>query len=1527
MMKRKWLMRTALVAVLSTIAVGSAEAAQTLRVQVDQKGDFVLIGNALGHECDGGTPAPVVGTANCGGSSNNGDSAPDIFWRADAPGAGQAQANTGITVAQARSSAVLAIPPGATVSHAFLYWGANAAGGDDTITLDRQGGFTQTVTADQMYTSGNNSYQGVADITSIVQANGSGAYRVSGVNATNIVNLNNSNNYAGWWMVVFYELATDPPRNLALFDGLDPVSNNNAQNINLSGFLVPPVFANAKLGIVAFEGDNTLTGDSFSFGPAPALTNGLNPATNFFNATRSFLGVGDHRAGDLPELLGTPQSNSGIDMDVVDVTNKLMAGQTSVPISATSTGDVYYLAGFVTSIPTFKPDFSTSEKTAVDLNGGALLPGDIIEYTVVATNTGNDTAVNTIMNDPLPMGVTYLPGSIGITAGANVGGKTDMTADDQCEYVMATNTVTCRIGVGADAAQGGTMLVGESTTITFQVTVNADASGIIYNQALITASGLLGAPAEDTPTDGNGPTGGQPPTPVLIDACETDAQCMAPTPYCNTTPDPNVCVECIENSHCPANLPTCDLGTNTCICVPSGPEICDGVDNDCNGMVDEGFNIGMPCTSGVGECAVMGAITCLTTTISSCDAEPLPPSAEICDGLDNDCDGVNDNDNPGGGMSCMTGFPGICSEGLTNCTAGMVTCVANVMPGQQMETCDTLDEDCDGVADNGFNVGMSCTVGVGACANSGVIICTDPNNSMCDALANPPGEEICGDAIDNDCDGTTDEGCLDSDNDGIPDEVEIQVGTDPMDADSDDDGVPDGQEPDWDQDTDGDGLINALDSDSDNDGLFDGTEMGLDCSNPGTDTSANQCIPDADMGNSTTDPLDPDTDNGGVSDGSEDVNKNGTIDEGERDPNDPTDDNTITDTDGDGLSDDFENQIGSDPNDADSDDDGVPDGQEANPAADSDGDGLINVLDVDSDNDGLFDGTEMGFDCSNPDTDTSQNTCIPDGDMGTTQTSPIDPDTDNGGISDGSEDFDKDGVVDPGEGDPNDPSDDTTIIDTDGDGLSDDFENQIGSDPNDADSDDDGVIDGLEANPAEDTDGDGTINVLDPDSDGDGILDGTEMGFDCSNQATNPAANNCVPDADMGTTTTSPVNPDTDFGGVPDGVEDFNKNGTIDPGEGDPNDPSDDGNIKDSDGDGLPDDYETSIGSDPNDADSDDDGVPDGQEINPAEDTDGDGLINVLDADSDNDGLWDGTEMGFDCSNADTDTTKNRCIPDADDGSTTTDPLDRDTDDGGISDGAEDFDKDGTVDPGEGDPNDPSDDTTIVDTDGDGLSDDFENQIGSDPNDADTDDDGVIDGQEANPAEDSDGDGLINVLDPDSDNDGLFDGTEMGFDCSNGATNAEKGNCIPDADMGSTKTSPLDPDTDKGGVPDGIEDFNKNGTIDPGEGDPNNPADDKTCTTDADCGDPRSGKVCDDKFNACVPGCRGTNGNGCPADQICSSTTDAIGTCGAEPTGILITGGCVCTTGTSNSSNDSPVGFGIAIAAACAVMARRQKRR
>ena len=466
---------------------------------------------------------------------------------------------------------------------------------------------------------------------------------------------------------------------------------------------------------------------------------------------------------------------------------------------------------------------------------------------------------------------------------------------------------------------------------------------------------------------------------------------------------------------------------------------------------------------------------------------------------------------------------------------------------------------------------------------------------------------------------------------------------------------------------------------------------------------------------------------------------------------------------------------------------------------------------------------------------------------------------------------------------------DDGCADTDKDGIIDVIEDAIGTDKNDADSDDDGVIDGKEPDYDKDTDGDGLINALDPDSDNDALWDGLELGLDCTNPATDPAAGRCSPDGDKGATKTDPLKADTDGGGASDGSEDGNLNGVVDANETDPTagKGADDAQVTDTDKDGLSDPLEISLGSDPNDGDSDDDGLLDGAEPNPGDDSDGDGLNTISDVDSDNDALPDGLEAGSKCDNPATDSAKKHCKPDADAGQTTTYVLISDTDGGGASDGSEDANLNGIVDKGETNPvlGKGADDGKVVDTDGDGLSDSLEDTLGTDKNDRDSDDDGLPDGAEPNPSDDGDGDGKLPPLDDDSDNDGIKDGTEAGRDCKGQGTNAAAGKCIPDADSGATTTHVLIADSDRGGVSDGEEDKNKNGKVDPGERDPNDASDDSSfCKTDKDCGGANNGMVCEN--TNCVKGCRGTGADsGCPAGQTCTSKDSSVGTCQPNGTG------------------------------------------
>ncbi len=129
------------------------------------------------------------------------------------------------------------------------------------------------------------------------------------------------------------------------------------------------------------------------------------------------------------------------------------------------------------------------------------------------------------------------------------------------------------------------------------------------------------------------------------------------------------------------------------------------------------------------------------------------------------------------------------------------------------------------------------------------------------------------------------------------------------------------------------------------------------------------------------------------------------------------------DSDRDGFLDTDELAAGTEPDDADTDDDGLLDNEEPSWDADSDGDGAVNAADYDADDDGLPDGLESGVTTPPAATDTSAGHFTADADPGST-TNPRDPDTDGGGAPDGAEDRDANGAVGPGETDANDPLDD-----------------------------------------------------------------------------------------------------------------------------------------------------------------------------------------------------------------------------------------------------------------------------------------------------------------------------------------------------------------------------------------------------------------------------------------------------------------------------------------------------------------------
>jgi hypothetical protein len=481
--------------------------------------------------------------------------------------------------------------------------------------------------------------------------------------------------------------------------------------------------------------------------------------------------------------------------------------------------------------------------------------------------------------------------------------------------------------------------------------------------------------------------------------------------------------------------------------------------------------------------------------------------------------------------------------------------------------------------------------------------------------------------------------------------------------------------------------------------------------------------------------------------------------------------------------------------------------------------------------------------------------------------------------------------------------------DSDGDGLLDSQETTLGTGANDADSDDDGASDGAEVGPNVnsplDTDGDGVINALESsivDADSDGVMDQLDSANNnpCvpePNSAACPTADNDgdgLIDTQESALGTSSSNSDTDGDGTDDGAEvggdvnapsDSDGDGTINALESSIVDTDLDGVsdqldvanadgcvpnansivclMTDSDGDGLTNSQEDTLGSDRGNPDTDGDGTNDGAEG--GIDTDGDGTPNVLEssvADADGDGVTN----QYDPANG------NACVPNSNsagclatdsdsDGLTNaqedalgTNRGNPDTDGDGTNDGIEvggnvnapvDSDGDGTpnvlessVADADGDgmsnqddsangnvcvPNSNSAACLGADSDGDGLTNAQEEALGTDRDNPDSDGDGISDGAEVggNPADptDTDGDGMPDVLeagdsatDLDSDNDGIADSVETGADPmhpvdTDGDGTADyldrdaDGDGIPDAlEVGADLGNPRDSDTD--GTPD-----------------------------------------------------------------------------------------------------------------------------
>lgn len=241
------------------------------------------------------------------------------------------------------SNATLNLNPSYQVEAAYLYWSGSGSlvQGDFSVKLNNVAIEAERTFTTSFGTSATTfAFGAFANVTEIIQTTGNGIYTFSDLDLNNVINLpmycSVGLNYAGWAIVIIYKDTTLPNNIVSIYDGFESVSTINPSiSINLSGLNVVNT-SNAKLGFLAWEGDENIAVAEQLFINGTLVSNPpLNPANNVFNCTNSYTNV----------------SNLwNMDLDYFDISNFVSVGDNSLNFSINSGQDTVITNCFVVSL-------------------------------------------------------------------------------------------------------------------------------------------------------------------------------------------------------------------------------------------------------------------------------------------------------------------------------------------------------------------------------------------------------------------------------------------------------------------------------------------------------------------------------------------------------------------------------------------------------------------------------------------------------------------------------------------------------------------------------------------------------------------------------------------------------------------------------------------------------------------------------------------------------------------------------------------------------------------------------------------------------------------------------------------------------------------------------------------------------------------------------------------------------------------------------------------------------------------------